>query len=52
MTDEPTDRVAEAATDVPREMVAAAAAAVEDAPRWSPASQSAMIAASPATHYR
>ena len=52
MTDALTDSVVEAATDVPGEMLAAGAAAVEGAAGWSTGSQSAMIAASPAPHYQ
>ena len=60
MTDPATDATADAVTDaavdaamhVPGDLLAAGAAAIEDTSGWSTGSQSALIGASPATHYR
>ena len=52
MKDAVTETVVEAALHVPGELLAAGAATVEDAPGWSTGSQSALIDASPAAHYR
>ena len=60
MTDPVTDAIADAVTgaavdaamEVPGELLAAGAAAIEDARGWSTQSQSALIGASPAAHYR
>ena len=60
MTDPPTDAAAntvvdaavDAAIHVPGDLLAAGAAAIEDTPGWSTGSQSALIDASPAAHYR
>ena len=47
-----TDAAVDAALHVPGELLAAGAAAIEDAPGWSTGSQSALIGASAAAHYR
>ena len=60
MTDPATDATAGAVTDaavdaamyVPGDLLAAGAAAIEDTRGWSTGSQSALIGASPAAHYR
>ena len=60
MTDPATDATADAVTDaavdaamhVPGDLLAAGAAAIEDTPGWSTQSQSALISAIPAAHYR
>ena len=60
MTDPATDATADAVTDaavdaamhVPGDLLAAGAAAIEETPGWSTQSQSALIGASPAAHYR
>ena len=60
MTDPATDATADAVTDaavdaamhVPGDLLAAGAAAIEDTPGWSTRSQSALIGANPAAHYR
>ena len=60
MTDPATDATADAVTDaavdaamhVPDDLLAAGAAAIEGIPGWSTQSQSALIGANPAAHYR
>ena len=52
MNDAVTDTVVEATLHVPGELLAAGAATVEDAAGWSMGSQSALIEASAAAHYR
>ena len=60
MTDPATDATADAVTDavvaaamhVPGDLLEAGTAAIEDTPGWSTQSQSALIGASPAAHYR
>ena len=47
-----TDAAVDAALHVPGELLAAGAAAIEDAPEWSTGPQSALIGASAAAHYR
>ena len=47
-----TDAAVNAAMHVPGDLLAAGAAAIEDTSGWSTGSQSALIGASPATHYR
>ena len=47
-----TDSAVNAAKHVPGYLLAAGAAAIEDTPGWSTQSQSALIGASPAAHYR
>ena len=42
----------EAALEVPGDLLEAGAAAIENAPEWSLGSQTALIGASPASHYR
>ena len=52
VVDTVTDATVDAATHVPGDLLAAGAAAIEDTPGWSTGSQSALIGASPAAHYR
>ena len=52
VVDPVTDAAVDAALHVPGELLAAGAAAIEDAPGWSTGSQSALIGASAAAHYR
>ena len=52
VVDAVTDAAVDAALHVPGELLAAGAAAIEDAPGWSTGSQSALIGASAAAHYR
>lgn len=52
MGDPITDAIVEAATHVPADLLVAGAAAVEGAPRWSARSESALLNAIPAAHYR
>ena len=47
-----TDAAVDAAMHVPGDLLAAGAAAIEDTPGWSTRSQSALIGANPAAHYR
>ena len=47
-----TEAAVDAAVGVPGELLAAGAAAIVNAPRWSVTAQSALIDASPATHYQ
>ena len=47
-----TDAAVDAAMHVPGDLLAAGAAAIEDTSGWSTGSQSALIGASPAAHYR
>lgn len=52
MSDPLSDAIADAALHVPVQHLTAAAAAVQDSPRCSPASQTALINAIPASNYR
>ena len=52
MSDPLTDAITDAALHVPGQHVIAAAAAIQDSPRCSPQSQSALINAIPAANYR
>ncbi len=52
MNDSVTDAITDAALHVPGQHLAAAAAAIQDAPHHSPASQTALINAIPAPNYR
>ena len=52
VVDAVTEAVVDAAMHVPGDLLAAGAAAIEDTPGWSTRSQSALIGASPAAHYR
>ncbi len=52
MNDPLTDTIASAALHVPGQHLIAAAAAIQDSPRYSPQSQSALIDAIPAANYR
>ena len=52
VVDAVTDAAVDAAMHVPGDLLAAGAAAIEDTPGWSTRSQSALIGASPAAHYR
>lgn len=52
MIDQVGDAAAGAALEVPAHHLVAGAAAIEDRSRWTPAAQTALIEASPATHYR
>ena len=52
VVDAMTDAAVDAAIHVPGDLLAAGAAAIEDTPGWSTGSQSTLIGASPAAHYR
>ena len=52
VVDTVTDAAVDAAIHVPGDLLAAGAAAIENTPGWSTGSQSALIGASPAAHYR
>lgn len=52
MSDPLSDAIADAALHVPAQHLTAAAAAIQDAPRCSPVSQTALINAIPASNYR
>ena len=52
VVDAMTDAAVDAAIHVPGDLLAAGAAAIENTPGWSTGSQSALIGASPAAHYR
>ena len=52
VVDAVTDAAVDAAMHVPGDLLAAGAAAIEDTPGWSTRSQSALIGANPAAHYR
>ena len=52
VVDAMTDAAVDAAIHVPGDLLAAGAAAIENTPGWSTGSQSTLIGASPAAHYR
>ena len=52
VVDAVTDAAVDAAMHVPGDLLAAGAAAIEGTPGWSTRSQSALVGASPAAHYR
>ena len=52
MSDPVADAIVEAAIHVPEDLLTTGAAAIEGSLRWSPSSQSALLNAIPAAHYR
>ena len=52
MSDPVTSAIVEAAIHVPEDLLVKGATAIEGSPQWSPRSQSALLNAIPASHYR